>query len=112
MRYSAVSRTGSTRSPGMRFALVALLGFGIGLTLALAPLPAHAAEFDAIRTAPQTATASDRRSFGQKLQAAYWRGRTCSTPACKAAQPSSVSHVASFALAAFGGVWISRRRAS
>jgi hypothetical protein len=58
------------------------------------------------------AEANREVSLAQKVQAAYWRGRTCSTPACKAAPPSGLADVASFGLAAFGGVWISRRRAS
>ncbi|MCP4037301.1 MAG: hypothetical protein GY733_10220 [bacterium] len=50
-------------------------------------------------------------SLAQKARFAYWRGRTCMTPGCKAGRPGSVTDVASFAVAAFGGVLLSRRRA-
>ncbi|MFB0977988.1 MAG: hypothetical protein QMC73_10015 [Myxococcota bacterium] len=56
--------------------------------------------------------ANNELTLAQKVQAAYWRGRTCSTPACKAARPSGLTDVASFGLAALGGVWFSRRRSS
>ena len=58
------------------------------------------------------AEANNEVTLAQKVHAAYWRGRTCSTPACKAARPSGLTDVASFGLAAFGGVWFSRRRSS
>ena len=80
------------------------------LLLANCAAPALAVDLDTLDPAPAVAASFGDRSFGQKIQAAYWRGRTCSTPACKAARPSSIAHVASFGLAAFGGIWIGRRR--
>lgn len=81
------------------------------LLLAIFAAPALAEDLDTLDPIPSAATSFDDRTLGQKLQAAYWRGRTCSTPACKAARPGSIAHVASFGLAAFGGIWLGRRRA-
>lgn len=50
-------------------------------------------------------------SFADQVRFAYWRGRTCTTPACSAARPSGLADVAGFGFAAVGGVLISRRRA-
>ena len=46
----------------------------------------------------------------ERLRAAEWRGRTCTAALCKSRRPGGIAEVASFGVAAFGGVWISRRR--
>ncbi|MCH7868571.1 MAG: hypothetical protein IH881_12830 [Myxococcales bacterium] len=81
------------------------------LLLAMGAAPPPPAEAGSTARASVVAAAIDGRTLSQKIQAAYWRGRMCTTSACKAAQPSSFAHVASFGLAAFGGAWIYRRRA-
>ena len=80
------------------------------LLFAVCAAPALAVDLDTFDRAKVVATSFDDPTLGQIIQAAYWRGRTCSTPACNAARPSSIAHVASFGLAAFGGIWIGRRR--
>jgi hypothetical protein len=52
-------------------------------------------------------------SITDQLRAAYWRGRVCTTATCKSPPPGGgLAEVTSFGLAAFGGVYLSRRRAS
>lgn len=73
--------------------------------------PAHSAEREGEAAGTRTiASQSADPTFAERVQAMYWRGRTCATPACKAARPSGIAEVASFGLAAFGGAWFSRRR--
>lgn len=81
------------------------------LLLAIAAVPARSAETVTPNASPVLASSAGyQRSLTQKLQAAYWRGRSCTTPACKSPRPGTIAEVASFGLAAFGGAWISRRR--
>ena len=92
-----------------------------GVLLALGPAPAKAAETGTLdpalssvsstaSTSTTTSTTDYELTTAQKLRAAYWRGRTCTTALCKSPRPGGIAEVASFGLAAFGGVWISRRR--
>jgi hypothetical protein len=53
---------------------------------------------------------NEEPTAAQKLRAAYWRGRTCTTALCKSPRPGGIAEVAGFGFAAFGGAWISRRR--
>jgi len=69
--------------------------------------PARSAEADAHASVRSTDYAASQT---QKLQAAYWRGRTCTAALCKSPRPGGIADAASFGLAAFGGAWISRRR--
>jgi hypothetical protein len=81
------------------------------LLLAVAAVPARSAETGAPGASQVLASSAGyERTLRQKLQAAYWRGRSCTTPACKSPRPGTIAEVASFGLAAFGGAWISRRR--
>ncbi|MBW2391656.1 MAG: hypothetical protein JRG89_24960 [Deltaproteobacteria bacterium] len=99
------------------------VGLLAGVLLALGPAPAQAAETGALDPALSSASATagtaastttnktgDEPTTAQKLRAAYWRGRTCTTALCRSPRPGGFAEVASFGLAAFGGVWISRRR--
>lgn len=81
------------------------------LLLSILAAPAHSAESGTPDASQVTASgAGYERTIRQQLQAAYWRGRKCATPACKSPRPGGFAEVASFGLAAFGGAWISRRR--
>ncbi len=79
--------------------------------LAITATPALSAETGTpgpLRIASSDTT--DVRTPSQKLRAAYWRGRYCTSPTCKSPRPGGLAHVVSFGLAAFGGAWLSRRR--
>ncbi|MDP6979324.1 MAG: hypothetical protein QF570_12090 [Myxococcota bacterium] len=91
-----------------------------GLTTALAVAVLFAAAV-ALRTAPARAsetssppkvepTPPHESSFAREVQLAWWRGRTCETPACRSARRGNFIDVASFGLAAAGGVLLARRR--
>ena len=101
------NRTQSTRTERAR-------GFMIAAARVLICGPAAALESPSLGGDDPQAIAAARSelTLEQRVQAAYWRGRTCSTPACKAARSSGMADVAGFGLAAFGGVWLSRRRTS
>ncbi len=88
-----------------------MIAMRVGVLLALGAITAQAAEPGALGPAFSEASATDYEPTpAQKLRAAYWRGRTCTTALCKSPRPGGIAEVASFGLAAFGGAWISRRR--
>lgn len=98
----------STRSHAPRVRLAAAI---IGCALLFgAPVQASDVSDLEIVNASATTSADHGSSLAQKVRAAYWRGRTCTTPACTSGRPSGLADVASFGLAAVGGVWFSRRR--
>lgn len=83
----------------------------VGVILALGATTAQAGELGALNPVFSAASTTDYEPTpAQKLRAAYWRGRTCTTALCKSPRPGGIAEVASFGLAAFGGAWISRRR--
>jgi len=61
---------------------------------------------------PSDAALASPPSLAERAEFAYWRGRICTTPACKRARPASTLDIASFGLVALGGAWYARRRAA
>lgn len=91
--------------------LLAMILVTTAALVAGAAPPANSAEREGNDAGARTIAAQVADpTFAEQVQAMYWRGRTCTTPACKAARPSGIAEVASFGLAAFGGAWFSRRR--
>lgn len=106
MRETDTRRNRSTppRRRAVGLATLSALVFALGLG------PARSADTEVFERVPVPVVAMDGPTFAQRFQAAYWRDRTCSTPACRSARPSTLTEVASFGFAAFGGAWLCRRR--
>jgi len=93
-------KVGQTRKPGECLATLCVAAY-----LALAAPAAFALETD-----PPPAGAGS--NFAEKVRFAYWQDRSCKTPACNAARPAGLADIASFGIAALGGVLLSRRHPS
>jgi hypothetical protein len=88
------------------------LAIAFGVLLAVGTTTAQAANIETLDAVPSSVStgAGYEPTPVQRLRAATWRGRTCTTALCKSPRPGGIAEVASFGLAALGGAWISRRR--
>ncbi len=97
-------------STGLRGGLLTTIAISVTFTAAssLGAAPARASDTSAPTNTELSPPAES--SFAREVQLAWWRGRTCETPACGAARRGNLLDVASFGLAAAGGVLFARRR--